>query len=314
MMLSRVGERIYWMARYLERVENTARLINVHTSLLMDMPSKMEVNWFTLVRIFDAEEAYHEQYPDVNENNIMHFLLADLSHPTSLLSSLSSVRENGRTSLDILPEEIWEQVNELYLMVKAELSAITNRRRRQNLLLKVMERCQCIWGVISNHMSRNFAYDFIQIGKHLERADMTSRILEMTSLLISDARSDVVRQYEDILWSSLLQALSAQQMYLQTKRSSVSSEKVLNFLMKDKSFPRSLYFSLKSIGHYLEYLPISEELQIEQKKILDTLQLFNLAEIPAEEIHKNMDYLQLQLATFNRQISNTWFYPDYTVE
>ena len=119
-MLSRVAERVYWLARYLERVENTARLINVHTGLLMDLPRDVEIDWFTLVTIFDAEMFYHANFEQINENNVMQFLLAEPNNPISLLNSLSAVRENARTSLDILPEETWEQVNELYLLVKNE--------------------------------------------------------------------------------------------------------------------------------------------------------------------------------------------------
>ncbi|HEC72821.1 MAG TPA: alpha-E domain-containing protein, partial [Methylophaga aminisulfidivorans] len=153
-MLSRVAERIYWMARYLERVENTARLINVHTALLMDLPEHIELDWFTLITILDAEKLYAEKHDSDTEHNIMHFMLADTDYGSSLINSVAAVRENARTSLDVLPEEVWEQVNELNLLVKSELSSIGNRRRRQKLLLTIMESCQCIWGMISNHMSR----------------------------------------------------------------------------------------------------------------------------------------------------------------
>ena len=207
-MLSRVAERVYWLARYLERVENTARLINVHTGLLMDLPRDVEIDWFTLVTIFDAEMFYHANFEQINENNVMQFLLAEPNNPISLLNSLSAVRENARTSLDILPEETWEQVNELYLLVKNEMAAISNRRRRQQLLLTIMERCQTVWGILVNHMSRNHAYHFMQTAKHLERADMTSRILEMTSLLMAENRSESMRAAEGILWTHLLLRLT----------------------------------------------------------------------------------------------------------
>jgi uncharacterized alpha-E superfamily protein len=310
-MLSRVGERVYWMARYLERVENTARLINVHTALLMDLPEQEEINWFTLIKIFDATVDYQQQYDAITEENIMHFLVADKNNPSSLVNTLSQARENTRTSLDVFPEESWEQINELHLLVKASLSAIGNRHRRQNLLLKVMERCQCISGIIDNHMSRNHAYDFTQIGKHIERADMTSRILEMTSLLVADTRSEKVRQHEGILWANVLKALSAQQMYLHERRTSVTAAKVLDFLITDTSFPRSLCFSLTSIGHYLDYLPEHDSAVETQQQILDNLISFEPALIPAGRVHALMDSLQMRLAQLHHQASSTWFYPDY---
>lgn len=310
-MLSRVAERVYWLARYLERVENTARLINVHTALLMDLPEHMEVNWFTPVTIFDAEETYRASHETVEENSVMHFLLADSRYPSSLVNSLSAARENARTTIDVLPEVLWEQVNELHLMVKDELSAIANRRRRQKLLLTIMEKCQCIWGIISNHMSRNYAYDFMQAGKHLERADMTSRILEMTSLLVSDSRSESMRKYEGILWTNLLKALSAQQMYIQAESAKISVASVLAFLVGNDAFPRSLSFSVRSIGHYIKYLPASDNVVATQTQIMASLLSYHEDEIPAAQIHKLMDTLQIQLSGLSAEIAATWFYPDY---
>jgi uncharacterized alpha-E superfamily protein len=198
-------------------------------------------------------------------------------------------------------------------MVKASLSAIGNRRRRQNMLLNIMERCQCISGIIDNHMSRNFAYDFTQIGKHIERADMTSRILEMTSLLVSDTRSEQIRKHEGILWSNLLKALSAQQMYLYEKRTSVTADKVLDFLITDRSFPRSLCFSLASIGNYFKYLPEPAEPIMLQEQILENLSAYSPENIPAEQAHILMDALQIRLAELHLKVSEKWFYPDFAI-
>lgn len=311
-MLSRVAERVYWLARYLERVENTARLINVHTGLLMDLPHEAEIDWFTLVSIFDGDFFYHAGYKQISEQNVMHFLLADTDNPMALIHSLTALRENARTSLDVLPEETWEQVNELYLLVKEEMSALSNRRRRQNLLLAIMERCQTVWGILTNHMSRNNAYYFLQIAKHLERADMTSRILEMASLLLKENRSDPVRAFDGLLWTHLLRALSAQQMYTRVNGSNVSAAPVLDYLIRDTAFPRSLFFSLSAIGRYLSPLPQPESLLTKQKQVLHNLLNNNHSDIPAEAIDRQMDDLQVQIADLDSQISAQWFYPDYT--
>ncbi len=312
-MLSRVGERVYWMARYLERVENTARLINVHTALLMDLPKQKEINWFTLIKIFHCEKAYHEQHLRIDEKHIMHFLVAEMDNPSSLAQALFNARENVRTSLDVLPEEIWEQINELHLMVKASLSAIGNRRRRQNMLLNIMERCQCISGIIDNHMSRNHAYDFIQIGKHIERADMTSRILEMTSLLVTESPSESARKHRGILWANLLKAISAQQMFLHEKRTSIEPDKVLDFLITDRALPRSLSFSLASIGSYLKLLPNPEDTIATQQQILENLSDYRSSTIPPDQAHFRMDSLQMRLIELHKKISARWFHPDFEI-
>ncbi|EMR12276.1 hypothetical protein MPL1_11193 [Methylophaga lonarensis MPL] len=309
MMLSRVAERVYWLARYLERVENTARLINVHTNLLMDLPADVEVGWFTLVTIFDGELFFHASYDEINENNVMHFLLADENNAISLINSLSALRENARTSLDILPEETWEQVNELYLLVKSELSAISNRRRRQKLLLSMSERCQTVWGILANHMSRNHGYYFMQTAKHLERADMTSRILELASLLLAENRSQSMRAVEGILWSHLLRALSAQQMFTHSRNNDVNAEAVLAFLLRDSAFPRSLFFSLGAINRYLSPLPGAQKVIDHHRQSIEFMFENPQENLPAEEIHNRMDALQIRLAGLNTAIGQQWFYP-----
>ncbi|AFJ03215.1 Protein containing domains DUF403 [Methylophaga frappieri] len=309
-MLSRAAERVYWLARYLERVENTTRLINVHTGLMMDLPREAEIGWFTLVSLFDGDAFYHARHPKINENNVMHFLLADTDNPMALINALSALRENARTSLDLLPEETWEQVNELYLQVKTELPALYNRRRRQHLLVAIMERCQTIWGIIANHMSRNHAYYFLQTAKHLERTDMTSRILEMASLLLKDNRGDDVRAFDGLLWTHLLRSLSALQMFTQQYGSNLVAAQVLDFLTHDAHFPRSLAFSLSSVGHSLSALPEPDTLLARQQALLAIVDELDCRDIPAETIHQQMDTLQVQLADLNRLINQQWFYPD----
>jgi uncharacterized alpha-E superfamily protein len=311
-MLSRVGERVYWMSRYLERVENTARLINVHTSLLMDLPIDLEINWYTLIQIFDGEKGFKALHDEIDENTIMQYLIAEESNPSSVITSIRAMRENTRTSLDVLPEDVWEQVNEVYLLAKESLTSISNRYRRQKTMLEILERCQIISGLLENQMSRNNTYYFIQVGKYIERADMTSRILEMTSLLLTDDRSDKLKQYEGILWSNLLKSLSAQQMFLQNKRTSVKAHKVLNFLVGDGSFPRSLVFSLISVGSFLQLLPRSEGLLDRQALMIKQINAYDLSQIPAEKVHTVMDKFQIEMSKLHEEISKTWFNPDFT--
>ncbi|MDD5394162.1 MAG: alpha-E domain-containing protein [Thiothrix sp.] len=309
-MLSRVAERVYWMARYLERAEKTARLINVHTALLMDLPGRMEINWFTLVRLFNAESLFRQHYDWATEANIMQFLIADPKNPSSLATSLANARENVRTSLDVLPEEIWEQANQIYLLMNESLPGIADRHKRQLFLREVMKHCQCIRGALDSHMSRDHSFDFMQIGKHLERADMSSRILEMTSLLLSEERSEMLRKYDGILWTNLLQALSARQMYLQHVHSRVEGQRVMLFLLTDEVFPGSVGYSLGAMARRMRYLP-EPQLPIEvAQRVHEHLSTQDLSALPAERVHTLMDHLQGELGELHTAIATTWFYPD----
>jgi len=310
-MLSRVAERVYWMARYLERAEKTARLINVHTTLLMDLPGRMEINWFTLIRVFNAEKLFFAHYEAASEGNIMQFLIADRTNPVSLASSLANVRENVRTSLDVLPEEIWEQANQIHLLMNQSLPRTPDRHQRQQFLREVMKHCQCIRGALDSHMSRDHSFDFMQIGKHLERADMSSRILETTSLLLSEDRSDILRKYDGILWTNLLQALSARQMYLQHIHSRVEGQRVMRFLMTDEVFPGSVGYSLGAMGRRMRYLPDPDKPMAMAQRVREHTRMQDVGNIPAEQVHTLMDYLQTELALLHTEIAKTWFYPDH---
>jgi uncharacterized alpha-E superfamily protein len=299
------------MARYLERAEKTARLISVHTTLLMDLPGRMEINWYTLIRLFNAESLFRQHYDWGTETNIMQFLIADRNNPASLASSLANVRENVRTSLDVLPEEIWEQANQIHMLMNESLPRIAQRHNRQGFLREVMKHCQCIRGALDSHMSRDHSFDFMQIGRHLERADMTSRILEMTSLLLSEERSEMLRKYEGILWTTLLQALNARQMYLQHIHPRVNGLRVMNFLLTDKVFPGSVGYSLSAMGRRMRYLPDPESPMTMAQSIFDHLEAQDLSSIPADQVHTLMDYFQVELGGLHGEIAKTWFYPDH---
>ena len=309
-MLSRVAERVYWMARYLERAEKTARLINVHTALLMDLPGRIEINWFTLIRLFNAESLFREHYEWGNEANVTQFLIADRNNPSSLASSLANVRENVRTSLDVLPEEIWEQINQTHLLMNQSLPRISDRHKRQVLLREVTKQCQCIRGALDSHMSRDHSFDFTQIGKHMERADMSSRILEMTSLLLSEERSETIRKYDGILWTNLLQALSARQMYLQHIHSRVEGQQVMRFLLTDDVFPGSIAYSLAAMGRRMKYLPDPTLAMNNAQQLREHLLEQDLSAIPAEKVYTLMDHLQVEFGKLHDVIAKSWFNPD----
>lgn len=311
-MLSKVAERVYWMSRYLERTEISARLISSHTSFLLDMPEEMEFNWFTLVEIFDADKDFEARYGEdhLDEVNIMKYMISDTQNPSSLLTALENTRENIRTLLDILPEEIWEQINQTRMQLKDELQALGSRHRRQRVLLQVVNGCQRIQGILNNHLSRDHAFDFHLVGKHLERADMNSRILEMVSLLGADNRSHTIRRYEGLLWTNMLESLGSRQMYQRTVSPRIRGEEVIPFLIKDERFPRSLIYSAKAVNSYLDRLPTPEKPSKFARNIVKRLADQDISVIPPTDIYQFMDELQVMYAELHQSIGEQWFYID----
>ncbi|MEY3807852.1 MAG: hypothetical protein RI893_828 [Pseudomonadota bacterium] len=306
-MLSRSAERLYWLARYIERTENIARLVSVHMNLLMDLPVGVEMGWQQLVRINAAELEFYAKYQSANERNVTHFLLTDNSYMGSLFSSLSAARENIRTSRDLLPDEAWEQVNEMYLFVKNNIESIHNRSNRAVLLKEILKGCQRFTGLLSGYMSHNNPYRFIRLGKNIERADMTSRILDLASLLLAESRSEDMRQYETILWVNILKSLNAQLMYRQHVRSSVNGDDVLNFLLQNTDLPRSIGCCLVNIAACINSLPNSDGLPAELVKLEAHVQAIETKGTTQVQLRSILDDLQNKLGELHNKIADNWF-------
>jgi uncharacterized alpha-E superfamily protein len=309
-MLSRSAERLYWLARYLERTENIARLVSVHMNLLMDLPKGVEMGWRQLILINASEREFYEKNNIANERNITRFLLADSSYPGSLFSSLSAARENIRTSRELLPDEAWEQVNEMYLFAKNNLETIANRRQRVLFLNEILKGCQRFTGLLSGYMSHNHPYRFILLGRNIERADMTSRILDLASLLLSESRSDEMRQYETILWMNVLKALNALLMYRQQMRSRVKGDDVLNFLLLDTNLPRSVRCCIAEISYCIGRLPNNDGLPVKLTELETYVQAIDTRQTTQKQLRGILDGLQNMLGGLHGQIADNWFLRD----
>jgi len=306
-MLSRSAERLYWLARYLERTENIARMVSVHMNLLMDLPKGVEMGWRQLILINTSEQEFYEKNNVANERNITRFLLADASYSGSLFSSLSAARENIRTSRELLPDEAWEQVNEMYLCTKNNLETVANRRHRVIFLNEILKGCQRFTGLLSGYMSHNHPYRFILLGRNIERADMTSRILDLASLLLSESRSDEMRQYETILWMNVLKALNALLMYRQQMRSRVEGDDVLNFLLLDTSLPRSVGCCISEISYSISRLPNNDKLALKLVELQEYVQAIDTRQTTQKQLRGILDSLQNKLGELHGQIVENWF-------
>lgn len=306
-MLSRNAERLYWLGRYVERVEDTARLLSVFSHVMLDLPKSKKISWEFLLRIMAAEQPFHEHYEQVNEYNVMYFLLSDANNAGSIRSSVKAARENARTSRDIIPLEGWEILNELNLLVKHSMDEATRRRHHYPFLAKVIARCQQFNGMIANSMSRDQAYDFLTIGALIERADMTTRILDVaTGILLR--RSEDENAFDALLWLEVLKTTNALTMYRALNGPKVTPQKVVYFLLCTHSFPRSIRFCLLEIESLVFSLPRNESFFIawdalnfifvrcDQTRVADS-----------EELHLFFDDVQKGLMQLNNVIAETWF-------
>ena len=239
-MLSRVAENVYWMARYLERAEDTARLLSVNSHLLLDLPRATKLGWSEIIAITGNDELFDEFYPTRDEASVLSFMCGDRRYPGSILSSLASARENLRTTRDVIPREIWEEVNQLYLSVKEQVGSGITPRRRDAFLGRVIRSCQTVNGLIEGTLSYTPVRSFLIVGRQLERADMTPRIIDVRSANLLPRSAEDLKPFETLQWMSVLKSLTGYQMYRQHVRLRIRGPDVLSFLLQDQLFPRSV--------------------------------------------------------------------------
>lgn len=308
-MLSKVAERLYWSARYLERVENTARLIQVYDQLLYDLPTHFDLSWYNLIELNGCEPLYLERYKVRNEHNVVKFLLQDDTNPSSILSNLAMIRENVRTTRDALPEEMWELVNEFHISVSTNIRDGINRSVRHEFLTEIISRCQMLNGLLANTMRHDAGWLFMKLGRELERADMTTRIVDAGVTEIIEANGDASVNFQQIVWGNVLRSLSAHTSYRRTVKNSINGPDVLRFLLLDPHFPRSVKASLEQLKSAAVLLPNNERLLTEISHVnIDAHGLQSEQDLKFE-LRQFLNAIQLQLIDVNQSISETWFTP-----
>jgi uncharacterized alpha-E superfamily protein len=241
-MLSRVADSIYWLNRYIERAENVARFIDVNLNLILDLPEGVSPQWKPLISVTGDLDQFNSRYEEVNNRNVIQFLCFDTSYENSIISCLSKARENARSIREVISSEMWEEVNSFYLMVK-EVSAGSSFKALPKLFSKVKMASHRFAGVMDATMSHNEGWQFGQMGRLLERADKTTRIVDVKYFLLLPSVEWVGTPLDRIQWMALLKSASAYEMYRKSQHY-ITPSSVAEFLILDRQFPRSIHFCL----------------------------------------------------------------------
>ena len=306
-MLSRVAERLYWMARYLERAENNARMIMAFNSLALDMPRETQLSWKGLVAVTGMGALFDQHHQKADERNCVKFLMADGYNPSSIASCITAARENVRTTRDQVPTDAWEVINELYRYVQEYIDQGVGKRARYEFLNEIVGRCQMLNGLLAGCMSHDSGYDFIRVGRNLERADMATRQIEVGALQFLDGW-DGTDTYGGLLWTSVLRYQSAFQMYRHNVRRKVNGPHVIRFLLQNEPFPRSVLHSLSEVASALGRLPRNEiPLRTALQAVRHTREADVDALIRKDEGILFLENLQLEIGELHEDIAETWF-------
>lgn len=304
-MLSRVGETLYWMSRYIERAENVARLINVNNMLMMDLPKGVGTGWQPLIDIIGVRKAYEENHTDYSEQKALRYLLVGNDNSSSILNSIINARECARTIRDVVPRDVWEEINSLYYYAKDNQKEGLTKRGRFAYLEKIIETAHQIFGTLDATINHDQGYTFIRFGLMIERADMTSRIIDIRSesLVISDE----AKPYENIQWISLLRSLSAYQMYRQEMGVRVQRSDVIEFIMHSDVFPRSILFCLLDLKSLIKPLVNSKKLIVLIDEAISKLKEEDVRLLKNGYLHSFVDEIQIKLGDIHNGLAELYF-------
>ena len=313
-MLSRVAENIYWLARYVERAENTARLVRVNSHLVLDTPSGIAPGWEPLVDITGLRSQFEAVEREPNERNVVRFLIGDMHNSGSILSSLAAARENCRTVREVLPRSSWEKLNELFLFAKENIQSGLTKGGRDDFLEGIISGSQHITGLLGSAMYRDEAWHFARIGRNLERADMTTRIIDVRSTDLFPDDMLESRSLDTLQWISVLRSMSGYQIYRRNVAIRVSRTDVLEFLFRDPLFPRSFMHCIDAVDQSIDGLdntgPALRSIRALKRMLRDT----SVGELSQAELHDFVDKLQLGIIDLHSALADAYFPPSIELE
>lgn len=313
-MLSRVADSIYWLNRYIERAENVARVIDVNLHLALDTPGAGRERWEPVVSTTGDRDIFVEHFGDYTRENVIRFLVFDPDNTNSILSCLYKARENARSIREVVSSEMWEAVNTFYLLVRAQ--AFGDHETMIATPHAFLERCKVsshtFAGVMEATMSHGEAWNFGRLGRFVERADKTSRILDVKYFVLLPDPSYVGSPLDNIQWAALLRSASALEMY-RKRHGRIDPTRVAEFLVLDREFPRAMRHCLVCAEESLRAISGSPQATFqnpaEQRlgRLRATLDYARIDEIVAEGLHEFCDDFQAQLNGLGEAISETFF-------
>ncbi len=311
-MLSRVANSIYWMCRYIERAENVARFISVNLNLLLDMPSEKGKHWEPLVMTTGDQSRFEERYPDYAQETVIRFLTFDREYPNAILACLAAARENARSIREIISSEMWEHLNHFYLELADPRSTNLAFGDPHHFFKIIQMRSHLFTGLMDSTMSHGEAWNFARIGMMLERADKTSRILDVKYFMLLPQADLVNTPFDNIQWTAVLKSASAFEMY-RKQHHHITPRNVANFMIFDNHFPRSIRHCIGKAQICLHRItgsdPGSARNSAEKGlgRLKADLEYTDIDEVVDRGMHEFLDGLQSRLNEVGTAIGTTFF-------
>ena len=311
-MLSRVADSVYWMSRYVERAENVARFIDVNFQLMLDEAGGEDRQWQPLVNTTGDHEDFRKRYGTATQENVINFLTFDVENPNSILSCLRQARENARTVREIISSEMWLQINKFFLKVKSAAEQSDCLDSPNEFFTEVKDDSHLFSGITDATMTHNEAWHFCRLGRMLERADKTSRMLDVKYYILLRSPDEVGSAFDDIQWTAVLRSASAFEMY-RKRHGRISPQGVVEFLILDREFPRAIQSCLVAARdslHSISGTPLGTFRYPAEKllgQLCSDLSFASLEEIISGGLHEYLDDLQTKVNAVGAGIFETFF-------
>lgn len=315
-MLSRVADSLFWMARYLERAENIARIVDVNLQLLLDYQKlddkALSQHWEPLVISLGDEELFHRLYKKADSATVTDFLTFNPKNPNSILSSIISARENARSIRDQISQEMWEEINRLYLFIRARDAKKIWKQGPSAFYQEIKQSSYLLQGLTSATMPRDERRQFVTVGLFLERADKTTRLLDVKYHILLPSVQDVGGSVDSLQWAAVLRSCSAYEAYQQTYASEILPWNVADLLIFGTTFPRSIRYCVNTIDAALRAISGSppgtyaNEAEKLSGRLLSELNYSSIDEVFQQGLHEYLDDLQKKFNAIGLAINQSY--------
>lgn len=311
-MLSRVAEAVYWMSRNIERAENVARFIDVNHNLTLGDSTPLGQQWAPLVYTTGDEALFEELYGEPSRESVLQFLAFDSRNPNSILSCLANARENARSIRETITVPMWQQINTFYLLVRAAAREGKPLDEPNEFCDAVKIGSHALLGLTDATMSHGEAWHFARMGRLMERADKTSRIVDVQYYLLLPSAKDVGTTLDVVRWSALLRSASALTMYRRTY-GPITPTNVARFLVLDRDFPRAIHFCLVQAQESLGMITGSPlgTFQVHSEQLMGRLRMeldyTSIDDVIRQGMHEYIDHFQSQLNHLGTAIQQDFF-------
>jgi uncharacterized alpha-E superfamily protein len=321
-MLSRVANCLYWMSRYIERAENTARIVDVNLQLLLDLrdlnDERLAEHWMPIVQSTGDEQAFLHLHKKPTGQAVTEFLVFQAENPNSILSSIRQARENARMVRDQISFEFWEELNRLYLLAHSPEARKLWRRSPSEFFQQIKAASLNLLGISYATLLHNQSWWFSQVGKYIERADKTSRILDVRYQSLPERGvPESIGQDEALGWSAILRSCSAWDAYKSIHGADVHPRRVAEFLLLSQDFPRSARFCVAELNTALRHISgvqsgrFSNEAEKLAGRLEAALQFSTVDEIFQEGLHGYLDQFQCKLDAIGLAVFNAYIFQDF---